>query len=293
MKKITTRQVFFMQLKKKLQFKYNKEEISGVLSDYAEFFDIEMSQGKSEREVCSLLGNPVDIVQSLGGEMQTNHPFPINIFSKEVILRSIFAAIFCFILSYIVYKSDKAYDAAMLTDLLIILPVLAMFLWMSLKKYGYTFTKTISLRNTIGKVGAVHLICFFMLLFLFVFLNDMVTEKEKLIFNLKQEQIGNFMTGILYLSLAIFFSIIIFGIFNFQKDPFSYFSVICHGLGAFVITLYHINVLHSLSDSATYSRNIMKCGFLYLESLAMIMLLYILFHKRRYVSGCSTEKGNS
>ena len=65
LKKMVSRQMFLRQLKKKLRFKYNKDDIDSILNDYNEIFDVETAQGKTEKDVCMLLGDPAIIVQNL------------------------------------------------------------------------------------------------------------------------------------------------------------------------------------------------------------------------------------
>jgi uncharacterized membrane protein len=280
MKEITTRKDFLKQLKRKLRFEYPKEDVSSVLSDYEEFFAIEAAQGKSESEICAALGDPVAIVQSLTLEMQSHKGFGNKIFTRRTILRSINVVIICCTIMNILYKLSRDYGASMLMNLLISFPVIALFLWMALREPDYNLVKTSDTKSDLWKAGGAHLICFCMVLFLFFFVNNIVTSKEYLLFYIKYEQIGKFVVSILRFSIVILCGIIVFAFYQFKRNPILYYSVICHVLGAVAMILYYINVLHSLADLHTYSDRIMKSGFLYLESMAMIALLFILSHKK-------------
>lgn len=59
------RETFFRKLQENLEVAYSSEEVATIIKDYQELFDDYISQGLSEVEVISKLGDPKDIVRAL------------------------------------------------------------------------------------------------------------------------------------------------------------------------------------------------------------------------------------
>lgn len=280
MKEITTRQEFLKRLKRELRFKYNKEDVTSILSDYDEFFNIEAVQGKPDHEVCAVLGNPAVIVRNLNQEMQPKSAFGKNMLSKGRITQSVFGAIVCFMLANILYRSEHAQGKSILMLLLISFPIMSVCIWRALYKIEGVSHKALTAKKDLLKIGSIHLLCFSAVLCIFLFLSNIIPNADNLPFNLKYEYTGNFVVGILYLFAAIFFGVILFGSYQFRKKSIFYYSVICHALGLLTIIFYYMNVLHTLTDINTYSLRIKESGFIYLEIIAAIALFFILKSKK-------------
>lgn len=270
---MVSRQMFLRQLKKKLRFKYNKDDIDSILNDYNEIFDVETAQGKTEKDVCMLLGDPAIIVQNLYKEMHSKDALSKNIFSRGNILRSIFITMICLIIANVIYSLGYGHGSSMMVELLISYPIIALLLWLVLKMSNRVSSTTI-IKNSQIQIKAAHLICFLMALSLFSFFNNVIT-------NFRNEKVGALVVGFLNTFIALLCGMILFSIFKFKKNQIAFYGVICHALGVLVIILYYINVLHSLTTVNLFSIKIIKSGFIYLETIVVTSIFFIYTYKRK------------
>lgn len=268
-REIVSKRGYLKLLKKKLRFKYSKDDIKGILNDYNEIFDIEIAQGKTEKEVCILLGDPGIIVQNLNQEIHPKDALNKNILSKRNMLQGIVLATICLIIAYIVSGN---HGGNVLLELLVAFPVIALLLWILLIKANFTYSDA-KTKKSFLPIKISHAICFLTALFLFCFLNYGVV-------NFVNEQTGIFVVRVLYGGIALLCGLIIFNIFGFKGNKFASYSVICHAIGVITIIIYYINILHSLDTLSLYSLQIKQSAFIYLEVIIIMSIFIILSHKR-------------
>lgn len=273
MKEIKSRQVFLRQLKNTLRLKYSKDEIDHIITDYSDFFDIEISQGKTEKDICMSLGSPAIIVQNLNQEMFPNDSFIKNIVSRKTIVQSIFIGSIGFIIASVIYRLNHGYDRYIMSELLISFPVIVILLWLVLIKTKRSMQNT-KVKNDLMKIIVAHFICFMIVLFLFIFLNNVGVE-------MNQEQIGKSAVGLLYIFVALLCGMILFSSFQIKRDQIAFYSVIFHALGVLNLILYYINLLHSLTSLRLYSSKLIESGVLYLETIIVVFIFFVLIHKRK------------
>ena len=157
MVKMVSRQVYLRQLKKKLRFKFNKDDIDSILDDYNEIFDVETAQGKTEKDVCMSLGDPTIIVQNLYKEMHSKDALAKNIFLRGDIVRSVSFTMICLIIAKAIYSLNYGHGGSMMVELLIFYPVLVLLLWLMLKRSNRVPTTAI-IKNSLMQIKAAHLI---------------------------------------------------------------------------------------------------------------------------------------
>ena len=271
--KMVSRQVYLRQLKKKLRFKFNKDDIDSILDDYNEIFNVETAQGKTEKDVCMSLGDPTIIVQNLYKEMHSKDALAKNIFLRGDIVQSVFFTMICLIIAKAIYSLNYGHGGSMMVELLIFYPVLVLLLWLMLKRSNRVPTTAI-IKNSLMQIKAAHLICLLIVLSLFFFFNNIIV-----IF--RNEKAGILVVGFLDIFIALLCGMILFGIFKFKRNQIAFFGVVCHALGVLVIILYYINVLHSLTNVKLFSIKIMKSGLIYLETIMVTCTFYIFTYKRK------------
>jgi len=269
--KIVSRQMYLRQLKKKLRFKFDKDDIDSILNDYNEIFDVETAQGKTEKDVCMSLGNPTIIVQNLYKEMHSKDALAKNIFLRGDIVRSISFAMICLIIAKAIYSLNYGHGGSMMVELLIFYPVLVSLLWLVLQRSNRVSTTAI-IKNSLMQIKVAHLICLLIVLSLFFVCNNIIV-------NFRNDKIGNLVVGFLYIFIALLCGMILFGIFKFKRNQIAFYGVVCHALGVLVIILYYINVLHSLTNVNLFSIEIMKSGLIYLETIMVTCIFYIFTYK--------------
>ena len=270
--KMVSRQMYLQQLKKKLRFKFNKDDIDSILDDYNEIFDVETAQGKTEKDVCMSLGDPTIIVQNLYKEMHSKDALAKNIFLRGDIVRSVSFTMICLIIAKAIYSLNYGHGGSMMVELLIFYPVLVLLLWLMLKRSNRVPTTAI-IKNSLMQIKAAHLICLLIVLSLFFFNNIIV--------NFRNEKAGVLVVGFLDIFIALLCGMIFFGIFKFKRNQIAFFGVVCHALGVLVIILYYINVLHSLTNVKLFSIKIVKSGLIYLETIMVTCIFYIFTYKRK------------
>jgi uncharacterized membrane protein len=263
--------MYLRQLKKKLRFKFDKDDIDSILNDYNEIFDVETAQGKTEKDVCMSLGNPTIIVQNLYKEMHSKDALAKNIFLRGDIVRSISFAMICLIIAKAIYSLNYGHGGSMMVELLIFYPVLVSLLWLVLQRSNRVSTTAI-IKNSLMQIKVAHLICLLIVLSLFFVCNNIIV-------NFRNDKIGNLVVGFLYIFIALLCGMILFGIFKFKRNQIAFYGVVCHALGVLVIILYYINVLHSLTNVNLFSIEIMKSGLIYLETIMVTCIFYIFTYK--------------
>ena len=269
--KIVSRQMYLRQLKKKLRFKFDKDDIDSILNDYNEIFDVETAQGKTEKDVCMSLGNPTIIVQNLYKEMHSKDALAKNIFLRGDIVQSVSFAMICLIIAKAIYSLNYGHGGSMMVELLIFYPVLVSLLWLVLQRSNRVSTTAI-IKNSLMQIKVAHLICLLIVLSLFFVCNNIIV-------NFRNDKIGNLVVGFLYIFIALLCGMILFGIFKFKRNQIAFYGVVCHALGVLVIILYYINVLHSLTNVNLFSIEIMKSGLIYLETIMVTCIFYIFTYK--------------
>ncbi|MGL5259569.1 MAG: DUF1700 domain-containing protein, partial [Lachnospiraceae bacterium] len=275
-----TRQNFLKQLKKELRFKHGRDEISSILSDYNEFFDIELGQGKSEIEVCATLGHPHSIAQSLNQQMNIQNNISKILFSRNAILLIVFLTAICMIFANITDKVNQSYNASTLIYLLIYFPVITLISWIAITKTPFNFNYSIISKKSYLYVAIIHIFIFLSSLLLFFFMYSVVIHNEYFAKNFIPSQVGTIVRSILNLSICVMFTFVITGIYYSISKSFIYYSVFCHALGGIIIVLYYTTVLHSLSDISTYSLRIMQSCLIYFESILVSAIFIFLARKK-------------
>lgn len=279
MKEITSRQKFLKQLKKELRFKLGRDEITSIVSDYTEFFDIELAQGKSEIEVCTTLGHPQTIAQNLNQQMNSQNN-SILLFSKNKVLLIASIAVLCIIFATINNKLTQSYHEFSLIYLLIYYLVIVLISWIVITKAPFKFNYTIIAKRNYLWVGIIHIIIFLSSLLLFFLLYRVVTHNEHFLIYFHPSQVGLIIKNILVLLTCVLFILAIIGMYLSMRRSFIYYSVFCHALGGIILILYYTTVLHSLSDISTYSPRIIQGCLLYFESLLVSALFIFLARKK-------------
>lgn len=270
-KEIISKRGYLKQLKKRLRFKYNKDDVDSILNDYNEIFDIELAQGKTENDICILLGDPEVIVQNLSQEVQPKDALGRNILSKRNRVQSILIAIIFFLIAYLIYRVNDDSGRILIREILIIFPIIASLLWIALMKSNFTSPNTI-IKKTLLQIKISHIICFLTTVFLFYFFNYGIHH-------LKNEYAGIFVVRSLYLLIAFLCGLIVLNIFWFKGNEFVSYSVICHALGVIAIILYDISILYSLTTLSLYSLIIKQSAFIYLETIIIMFIFIVLSYK--------------
>lgn len=267
LKEIVSKRAYLKRLEKKLRFKYSKDDIDNILNDYNEIFDIELAQGKTEKDVCIILGDPVRIVQNLDQERGSK-----NIFSRGNIMQSILIAVIFCIIGYAIYRINHDSGGIKMLELLAILPAMSLLLWLILRKTNFSFSDT-AIQPSSLQIKISHVICFLTVAFLFYLPNSRMV-------NFNNEQAGIFVVRFLYLMIGFLCGLIVFNIFWAKGNKFALYSVICHALGVITLIIYHISVLHSLTTISVYSLIIKQGIFIYLETVIIISIFIILSCKK-------------
>ncbi len=284
LKAMVSRQMYLRQLKKKLRFQYSIDDINSILNDYNEIFDVEIAQGKTEKDVCMSLGDPAIIVQNLYKEMHSSDDSAKKIFSGRNIAQGIFIVMIGVIIVNVIYSLVYSHGMSIMAELLISYPVTVLLLWLVLKKK--CISSSVVINNNPVQIKAAHLICFFIVLSLFMFFNNIIV-------NLRNEQAGNFVVGFLFIFIALLCGMILFSTFKILRYQIAFYSVICHAFGVLTIILYYISILHTLTTVSMLSKKVLESGFIYLETIIVLCIFLFLHLKGRHNNGCTIKKRNS
>lgn len=281
MKAMVSRQMYLRALKKKLRFRYNIDDIDSIMDDYNEIFDIETAQGKTEEDVCMSLGDPAIIAQNLYKEMHSRDDLVKKIFIKSNVLQGIFIIMICAITVKVIATLVYGQGKSIMSELLVSYPFTVLLLWLALKR---RISSAVINKNYLVQITAAHLICFSIVISLFLFFNYI---------NLNIEQAGIIVERSLFILIALLCGMILFSFFKIVRNQIAYHSVIYHVLGVIAIILYYINVLHTLTTVSLFSRKVLESGYIYLETIIVLIVNLFLHFKGRHNNGCTVKKRNS
>ncbi len=275
MGELTTRKQFFKQLKKNLRFKYGKSEMQSVISDYEEIFDIELTRGQSETDICKTLGNPAVIVRNLDQEIKGDGKKQKGKAAmwKHQYIGWLYLGLMAIAPLYFInnhYRISNIYFLLLVIESVIIISVIAMLIWLQINK-GYStrlekrsFAKLLGMHA--GGLGVILVVMAFVALLPKAFTQPTWLELEL-------ENIGPFIAGVCGIGILVWFILIAGGIYLFRKESVYYMTLIGHGLGAVWVITYYLCVLGRLDELAGYQRQLGIVMILYLETLAAVAVV--------------------
>ncbi|MGF7141882.1 hypothetical protein HNQ56_000292 [Anaerotaenia torta] len=285
MKEISTRKVFFKQLNKELRHRYDKKDAINVLKDYDEFFNIETEQGKSEEEVCAVLGSPCAIAQSLSAELPPGAGTFPGFLSKSLLQACALIAAICAVAAFAVYRSETA-GKSLLYEFLLYYPLTALLLWLVLRhtktslmqgKSPASSARPASKKFALLLLGLFHLICISSICSVIYYTNRM-SDFDRLPFEIEPHQIGPLISNTFFTFILALCAIIILSVMHYHRISILYYSAACHALAVQAMLLIYNNILHRMDSRPDdmISRFVKVSGSLYLE-LLVILTLFIIF----------------
>lgn len=107
MKQCISRKDFLQKLSLLLAFRFGEKERYSIVSDYDDYFANEMSQGKSEQEICLAIGQPREIVKKLCETEEKNLGSYIELFRNVSVQIAVTSIIFFLIELFFLNKCKK------------------------------------------------------------------------------------------------------------------------------------------------------------------------------------------
>lgn len=260
MSKFNSENKFIKNLRFHLSFYFNDIDISNIISDYEEWFENEKLHGKTEKEICNSLQNPVTITQKLHSEFPQKHLFTNNttIQMLLIIIIHFLSNVLCLNICN-KYTSNFLAYSLLINFLLFIIPIFF------IKSEDKNIIKTtyFSIINNI---------------FLFGIDVSIVLLQNFFLPNLRFHNSGKICTYIITLISLILFLINIYFCFNkLYKNKFFGIITIFHICTEITLLLYCENQLHMLSDTISEFRLLMFGNIcIYFELLLLCIIFYIL-----------------
>lgn len=277
-KKFNTKEKFFQELKSQLLWKFNQTEISDIIFDYNEYFEVGASKGKFEEDICMELGNPKLIVRDLEREKIKDTKIPFWNMKKLVYGLLVIAFI---IMSYFIQKSK--YSSSMIRDMTIAMVLVIISVWFFLggKVFSLSILNQQNAKAIKNRLILYHLIYFIAACIIYRFnthtvLNYWIYNPP---FNIKLYELGPFIVNILYMIIALSLISIIYWLQLFRKYSVLYFSLISHGIGVIWTVICIINQYYVMNDPETFSRLIQLCFIVYFVSI-LISILFLIYCKK-------------
>ncbi len=260
MSKELSKQRFFNELNLRLSFHFNDNEIASVLGDYEEWFEIEASQGKSEKEICSDLERPDKIVKNLLSE--TN-----NTSSKLVIWRhnttiQLFSVTFVRLFTELILLKICNRNAMNYMYFALIINFLYFIAGMGFFKQKQICSKACNYKENLVVLGFAALIIMFELL---------------LIPRLDFFYSGTFYAGLFHMfSLVLFLINMYFIICQFAQNRLHSFIIVLHISGIMSLLFFFINRLHMLDRTMTEycTKSIAGSVAIYIETVVLCLFFY-------------------
>lgn len=140
--------------------------------------------------------------------------------------------------------------------------------------------------STLFVLKVFHLICLIIVLFLYIFTSYIMIEWiNKPPFNLLPEQLGPFVTNILFTVMILTVMIGVIWVIQFRRYPIFYFSIIFHVIGIIFMIIGYQEILELNSENIDiFSDMIFKNGILYIGTAIIILMFSILSSKKRAIN---------
>lgn len=270
MRKINSKIKYLSKIHKLLLWKYSENEISNIIQDYKEYFDIGIASGKNEADICTELGTPYEVVKSLDSEFIFTKSFK----NKNNIL-------FLLIISYLVvnFSLINNYTINIIKNTLINLPIFILFSWLFVggKKFCINWFLKYKSEISFQKVFLLHLLDLLMAILLFIvsyFINSLPCD---MFFNIEVSKLGILLSNFYYIFIFFNLILVLFWIMLFKNNSIIYFSLICHNFGIIGTLICQLNILHILSNIEDFKMLILRCELPYLEGL-IISIVFLVYY---------------
>lgn len=283
-----TKKEYLKELKKKLQFKMNQEEVAGILRDYDEFFEIGLEKEKSEQVISTELGNPKGVANRLIEEMGNKNDF-FHVWIRKSMIRNGMLLLFSFVCCMVFIRMSK-WGYIRLQTIAIGYPIISLFLLVVL--YKVMFRQSIPLEEIVMKqkekkeclfVHGIFIFISMVLMIGFFVISDVSTFKY-LIATMewnKRVLIGPMLTSLLYVLAGVTAGFIIFTGFRLkEKGTPIYYSLIFHGMGIIILIFEYESILQTLTTLELFRELVLKANIVYIETFVICICLLLMYRRR-------------
>lgn len=282
-KSCDTKRAFMFRLRNKLIFTNRKSEVISILKDYEEFFEVGISEGKTEKELCAEFGDPQVIINELNSE-SSNLLLDETLLKRRLILKYFvgFFLIITLIISLIsVFKYGITFELSML-----ILPIFVLGIWFILSGMFINSSNFLHGINYKSKFKDIYFIIILILInvSIFIFMNNtlyMWSIGNGNPFNIPISSLGFFVMVILHILVLINLIIAFVGLGFMYTYSLLYYSTFIVSLGSILSFLCYIKVMRTLANISEFKQMIFVSILPFLFSL-FISLLFNFYFKLRY-----------
>lgn len=241
MNTIISQKNFIKKLKFYLAFYFDDKEIQNISSDYNEWFANEISQGKSEEQICLALGSPQKVVSDLLSNSDKS-PIRLQILLQNTVIQIFLFAIIHILVNILLLKAfnrngiNYLYSGLGLTFLYFIAEIIII-------KKSYLLRSDISRKN-FNRFNLL-LSCSAMVILLF----EMLFFTR--IYHPKSGQLC-FWVAVVFI-LGLLSVTMLYVVRELFQDKASALLITFHSLGVSTLLLYLINQLHLLYNDFSQS----------------------------------------
>lgn len=223
MKQCMSKKDFLQKLSLLLAFRFGEKERYSIVSDYDDYFANEMSQGRSEQEICLSIGQPREIVKKLCETEDRKLGSYIEVF-RNVSVQIAVASIILFLIELLFLKNCKTYALD------------NYFYFALLIQCGYFIMGMCILRKcTFQKISYVrHIIPAGIMIGVLLFEGFIVPS-------MSGENSGMICDSILWLTIAILCVLGVRNIFKITSKNAAAFEIMMHLSGVVSVCMYFIN----------------------------------------------------
>ena len=273
------KELFMKKLIYHLSLSFTSLEISEIIDDYNEFFAAGIAEGRSEEELCYMLGNPHNIVRDIKKESNVNK---IEKFTIRFLIRALLAI--TLLVYFFIYIKQTNTNANMARDGIIGIILIGLILWFLLKgnlfdrPLAIYYTKVISYK----KIFNYHLVIVFLAglsyLVARIFSNKAINFNFYII-SLPINEVGPFVSTVYYAMITLGLIIFIYLLYQFIYISVIFYPVICNCISFIVFILCLLNMQHQSNNIQNISFLITKSLIVYLVGIIITVIATIYIHQ--------------
>ena len=186
-----SRKEYLKKLKRALFWRFSKQEINEIISDYEEYFEIGLNKGQTTEQIIVNLGSPYEVVNNITQKRITTAPF------TAFLKMSIFALLVLSLLVYVVTLNISGYALPKSILLTLLIPI--SLYWV----IGSGVKLRLASYQKPSKQLVLFLLCisFTTIAIIFHFRSMLlnIINHNVMPFNLPPEKVGSFLTKYLFL----------------------------------------------------------------------------------------------
>lgn len=266
---------FISELYLRLLWKCSKRERLEILHDMKEYFEIALSSGKTEKEICDELGSPKDVIRRI--EKEEKQQEPNDTYTLEWLGRSIAAFAAVAILGFLITQLGHINFVI----LSLLMPVEGCLIWYIFGGKYFSSAWLMEKQETeLKKILVLHIVYFIISISAaFYFINSSFDCEKWMWFVKEPSKYGLCLKNILLTVALLFVVMYVINMASFHKYTIAWYSLAIHAIGSICMIFGFLHMLSRISDPIQIIPMFIKSMLIYAEGVILALGFLYYSHK--------------